>query len=247
MQNTTIANLWLAILCLPIFGLSQNIPASPNAYDEAGHKHGRWTYIYSPSWQVTEDPDSISYYRLITYEHGQPKGIVRDYYSNGNDLWNGKIQILHSKEILDSICTWHYPNGEKEYRATYVSGILHGKFEHWNENRQLVRTGQYQNDEQVGVWTYWDQHGKIKEKKNFSTGEGLSSDELYQKMSIPLLHKDYESALEWSIKALNQVEIEFGKQHLNYALGLDILGHLNSNLNFFNKAEHLYQQSLQNL
>ena len=71
MKSTTIFFLWLGCFCLPAFALSQkNIPASPNAFDSDGNKHGAWTYTYSSDWEITEDLDSIAYYRLIAYEHG---------------------------------------------------------------------------------------------------------------------------------------------------------------------------------
>ncbi len=242
MNLKIILSLFFLVISFSIY--SQQIPESPNAYDENGNKHGRWTYIYSPSWRITEDPDSITYYRLITYKHGVPKGLVRDYYSSGFLQWQGKLLSESPKKVMDGLCIWYFENGEKKRETEYKKGKMNGKYKSWHNNKKLAIEGQYKNDHHEGVWFIWNEQGILSRSKNFITGEGLTGSELGRRLLISYDIGDYNKAIFWGEKAKQQLLIEFGNNHPYYISNLNNLAGIYQHLGLFEKAEFLYQESL---
>jgi len=100
-------------------------------------------------------------------------------------------------KTLDGLYTLWFPNGQKQYEATYVDGRLHGTERQWHENGrlrveqhydhglrhgprydwsasgQLRKEEHYDQDQPHGTWSIWDGSGKLKWQGHFDHGRPL--------------------------------------------------------------------------
>jgi len=80
------------------------LPINPNAIDDQGRKTGKWTILFDENWNEIEDIGEATYYRLITYQEGKPKGKMGDYYRSGQIQMEGivisELRILGKTELM---------------------------------------------------------------------------------------------------------------------------------------------------
>ncbi|HEX5043021.1 MAG TPA: DUF1801 domain-containing protein [Candidatus Polarisedimenticolaceae bacterium] len=60
----------------------------------------------------------------------------------------------------------YYDNGVIASRGRLEGGRMHGKWEFFRRDGSVMRTGEFKDGEQSGVWVTWDKHGrKVKESR----------------------------------------------------------------------------------
>lgn len=149
----------LIFLSLVIKGFTQ-IPQSPNKINSNGNKEGVWTILFTEKWKETTIPDSIKYYRLITFQDGKPSGIVRDYYLSGKIQWEGKLKSMTPEDVHDdSLCTWYNENGKTSSQGNYKNEVRDGFWKEYEDDDSWWE-GNYINGKKDGIWTGWYENGK---------------------------------------------------------------------------------------
>lgn len=108
---------------------------------------GKWQYF---------QPDGKTLLIEENYENGVLNGEFKSYYKTGKitEILNYKNGKLHgnSKRYAD--------NGKLLDDLTYYEGKLQGLAKYYNVEGQLIYSGNYENDEKVGEWEYFE-NGKL--------------------------------------------------------------------------------------
>lgn len=165
-------------------GLGQEIPRSPNLLNQNGSREGIWTVLYTEKWQETADPDSVKYYRIVTYSNGIPVGTVKDYYLSGKIQFEGKLFQV-KPEMDDGVCYWYYENGTIWEKAEFANGIPVGEFLVWFANGNKAIEYTYVNGKMNGIYRDWFESGELMSlgefKDDAKEGEWMEhNDKLYR-------------------------------------------------------------------
>jgi CHAT domain-containing protein/tetratricopeptide (TPR) repeat protein len=80
---------------------SQEIPNNPNLFDLDSNRVGTWTILYNYDWKITNDIDSVKFYRIINFIDGKPSGKVFDFYSSGQKQWEGYLIADKPDDVFD--------------------------------------------------------------------------------------------------------------------------------------------------
>ncbi|MFM7757510.1 MAG: toxin-antitoxin system YwqK family antitoxin, partial [Crocinitomicaceae bacterium] len=67
---------------------------------------------------------------------------------NKDTLWDGKV-------------TAYQPNGKIMSIHSYINGIKNGIFQVYRENGKLYYTGEWESENKIGSWYYYDSLGKF--------------------------------------------------------------------------------------
>ena len=97
---------------------AQSIPSHPNKEDSLG-RQGTWTVLFDKNWQIIDNPESVEYYRIITYQDDKPVGIVRDYYRSGQIQMEGAMTHDRPEEMV-GLVTYYYPDGTVQNAEYYL-------------------------------------------------------------------------------------------------------------------------------
>src|SRR5580765_4311840 len=66
--------------------------------------------------------------------------------------------------------TIYYANGNKHYEYKIKNGLLTGGFTCYYENGRIMMTGRMDNNQKIAEWKAWDQHGILREVRNYKPG-----------------------------------------------------------------------------
>ena len=72
-----------------------------------------------------------------------------------------------NKLQLDGLVKLYHANGQVEWRYTFYKGIQHGLITRWNSSGLMLMEGCFNNGDSSGVWKWYDDTGKVIEKKVF--------------------------------------------------------------------------------
>ena len=91
--------------------------------------------------------------------------------STKNIRWEGEF----SNGFLNGPVTIYYDNIENKIdeKLHFLNGRLHGSFEKFNENEQLIEEGNFYNGNVVGKWNYYDEKGEFLFTRNYNTEENI--------------------------------------------------------------------------
>ena len=62
-----------------------------------------------------------------------------------------------------------YDNGNPRYKGKYKDSKMHGYWEFFRKDGTLMRSGSFDLDKQVGVWTTYDQSGHPHKDTDFGS------------------------------------------------------------------------------
>jgi antitoxin component YwqK of YwqJK toxin-antitoxin module len=62
-----------------------------------------------------------------------------------------------------------YTNGNPRYKGKYKDSKMHGYWEFFRKDGTLMRSGSFDLDRQVGVWTTYDQSGHPHKETDFGS------------------------------------------------------------------------------
>ena len=162
------------------------IKENPSSYKpELGVK---LTEYYDEKWKRCKQKDA-SYYRMVTYEsENKPKGLVRDFYIDGQlqseftcpyldyddegknfhegeSTWyykNGQVQQkrYYYNNNINGINTFYYENGEKSLEVEYSMGYYNGDYKQWYKNGKLNLIALYESGKLVeSKYIEYDENG----------------------------------------------------------------------------------------
>lgn len=116
---------------------------------------GQTIEYFTSDWKKTKNKDKAAYYRVVTYDrNGQPVGLVKDYYKDGQLQWAGYLLSIgkNGEETRQGWCTWYYENGKPQQLSFYAQGYLDSTTYYWNENGDLTGEEDYRNNRLHGAW-----------------------------------------------------------------------------------------------
>lgn len=176
MKTTTIL-LFLTFLFVKI-GFTQQIPQSPNKYNQNGVPEGQWTILLDKIFNETKNLDSVKYYRVLSFRNGKPFGIVRDYYKSGKLLWEGKLLSYDPLIFDDGICILYFENGAIRSRRNILNNDGNGEDQEYFPNGKLSMTGNLKNGKKEGKWIYYFENGN-KQSEGFYQNDIMEGDWIY--------------------------------------------------------------------
>jgi CHAT domain-containing protein len=191
--------LFFYLILIPIQTFTQNIPQNPNKIDKDNQRQGKWTILYDQYKQITSNKEKATYYRLIIYENGKPKGLTKEYYLNGKLKMVGNL-ISEEPEIYEDSLIHYSTFGNVINVEYYKTGQL--DFEN-----TLKRLQNIVNNQAIEMPKHPDYATSL---QNLST--------LY------LTKSNYEKSTEFTLQALKTRESIFGINHQDYANSLSELG-----------------------
>jgi len=62
-----------------------------------------------------------------------------------------------------------YDNGLPRFKGAYLDGLMHGYWEFYRKDGSLMRSGNFDRDQQVGVWKTFDRDGKLVKETKFKS------------------------------------------------------------------------------
>jgi antitoxin component YwqK of YwqJK toxin-antitoxin module len=62
-----------------------------------------------------------------------------------------------------------YDNGNPRYKGKYKDSKMHGYWEFFRKDGTLMRSGSFDLDKRVGVWTTYDQSGHPHKETDFGS------------------------------------------------------------------------------
>lgn len=59
-----------------------------------------------------------------------------------------------------------YENGLPRFKGEYLKGAMHGPWEFFRKDGSLMRSGEFNQAIQIGIWRTFDRAGKLVSEKN---------------------------------------------------------------------------------
>ena len=105
------------------------------------------TEYYDDKWKRCKQKDA-SYYRLVTYEsENKPKGVVRDFYIDGQLQSEFTCPYLdyddEGKNFHEGEATWYYTNGQVQQKRYYFNNNINGINTFYYENGEKSQEVEY--------------------------------------------------------------------------------------------------------
>lgn len=144
---------FLFLFFIAFISYAQQIPKNPNTTLANGKKHGLWTVLVDKDWNEVPTKEQASYYRLIEYAEGKPKGTVRDYFLDGRLQWQGQL-ITENPDVNEGFCTWYDEKGNKTQELNFKNGLKEGKGTYYSAGKKYSE-GTYTNDRSNNDWIYY--------------------------------------------------------------------------------------------
>jgi antitoxin component YwqK of YwqJK toxin-antitoxin module len=165
--------LLLLLPACPGFGQVQDqpkIPERPNAKDGQGRPTGEWVMLFDANWEQVEDLESAEFYRLVTFQAGKPKGIVKDFYVTGAQQWQGFLSDMNPDVPADGKATWYFANGKKQEEGSFKGEARQGAWAGWYQDGTRQYEGSYARDLRDGKWTWYYANGQLMSSAVYKNG-----------------------------------------------------------------------------
>ena len=135
---------------------------------------GKWLFYVSPISRYTNVPDVQG-----NYSSGGKKTGVWTFIST---ITKEKVEAEFSNDLMDGICTYDAPNGDKLATGLMNAGIRHGKWIFYH-NGEKKTEGYYQNGLKIDNWLYDyypEKNMHVKGYFNYTTGAQNGKFEFYR-------------------------------------------------------------------
>ena len=137
------------------------------------------TEYYDQNWKRCKQKDA-SYYRLVTYESdNKPKGIVKDYYIDGQLQSEFYCPYLdyddEGKNFHEGEAIYYYKSGPVQQKLFYYNNNVNGKNTYYYENEEKSQEAEYSFGYLNGDFKQWYKNGKIKLYAIYDRGSLLDS------------------------------------------------------------------------
>ncbi len=149
---------------------------------EQGWKDGREQGLHR-SWHASGGPEEES-----TYNDGHLDGPHRSWSAQGVLLVEGHYVAGE----YDGTWTWYYASGPPKARIDYTASKRTGQRVSWHENGQ--KSGEqerYVDDKEEGVWTAWDEQGRVEESGPYEAGQAHGTWRYYEEGEL-VTERDWE-------------------------------------------------------
>lgn len=99
---------------------------------QQGRRSGDWLVYLDRDKQEVPKPDQAAFIRRLTYQQGQPVGVVKDFYWPSNTLqWEGKLAGT-TQLLAQGTCITYDETGHKREEGQYQNGRAVGTIRRWD-------------------------------------------------------------------------------------------------------------------
>jgi len=113
-------------------------------------------------------------------------GITRDYYPDS---------ALHAEfEIQNGVLSGskvYFNNGKLEEIRSFREGMMHGKWEKWNQQEVKIAEANYTDNLKDGKWYIWDENGTLRYDMTYIKGEKSGVWMMYDEKGKVISQKSY--------------------------------------------------------
>jgi CHAT domain-containing protein len=176
---------------------AQSIPKHPNLTDSQGRRQGLWVLYINENWEIVEKQEEANYYRVIDYQDDIPKGVVKNFYLNGQIQREATLIRDRPEELLEGIAIWY------------------------NENGNITEKRQYSNNQLIKEW-YYNLDGSIaNEHFELLTQQAKKAK---KERNYDLAFQTYQAAIDQAEKQFGKQHTQYATANNNLALMLNELG-----------------------
>jgi hypothetical protein len=104
------------------------------------------------------------------FDHGQPKGIWRSWYEDGQP----RSESFFGDPSVDTIMTWWYPGGHIQSRGPARNGVHRGVWRFYYQNGHVAEEGTFFENQRHGDWHAWSADGKVVMLRKYVKGVRVS-------------------------------------------------------------------------
>lgn len=113
-------------------------------------KEGNWNYWYESGKPSAEE----------NYTNGAPSNVWKNWFENGKQ--SAEINYDLKKAV------YYFENGKKQSEGQIKADkSFDGKWTGWHDNGTKSYEGNYINGKKEGVWSWYDETGKLTSKQNY--------------------------------------------------------------------------------
>ncbi len=130
--------------------------------------------------------------------HVSSTGFLVDSKKNGewkffSDFGRLKSKKTYADDELDGPFIEWFPNCHRDVEGAYKHGMRHGHFKTWSSKGFLLQEGEYENDDRVGVWTFYSaDKGALEQRGQFVSDEKTGTWELFTRAGTLWKKVEYE-------------------------------------------------------
>ena len=110
---------------------------------------------------------------ITSFVHQKQDLETREIILNNADTLH-KIRILIKNPVFSpnqkKVYAWYQKQTLLETRGSWSGKLLHGRYEAFYPNNNLLSQGKYQNGYRIGIWQKWYPDGEIQEKVQWEDG-----------------------------------------------------------------------------
>ena len=117
-----------------LFNAFGQIPSAPNKIDANGLRQGDWVIYYDIDFNEIDNPDSLQFYRTISYNNDVPSDTVIDYHANGNIQWKGYLIRDRPDDVIHGRSFYYYENGLIKTQCNHLKGNPSGTWIYYLSN-----------------------------------------------------------------------------------------------------------------
>lgn len=123
-----------------------------------GKREGKWYYYGTDSTIIGEE----------FYKNGLKEGLEKYFYRYTGKLYQQTNFVNGKKE---GIYKQYFESGILKRDATYKNDTLEGKVTYYHPNAKKLMEGNYMKGLRHGVFTYWDESGKVQDTLHYIRGK----------------------------------------------------------------------------
>ncbi|NJO02250.1 MAG: tetratricopeptide repeat protein [Bacteroidia bacterium] len=215
------------------FLYAQTIPQNPNKTDQNGKRQGKWTILYDKNWNIIQDAEKASFYRLITYKDDKPVGKIYDKFADGKVQMEAELLADRPKDIMHGETIYYREDGTRQSAQIYEQGAVVDEFVYDEkggliaENWQILDSLGTEYKKTKRLWQSFMRSGeraKLKAAKEFGKKHENYIGSLKKLGDLFLDLGRYSQAEPYYQAALEAQKERVGEKHEDYGKVLNNLG-----------------------
>jgi antitoxin component YwqK of YwqJK toxin-antitoxin module len=121
-------------------------------------------------------------------DHNLYNGVYEEFYDNGNKKL--EMHLLNGEQ--DSVTILYFESGKINEIRSYSKGLMHGKWETYNQKGQKIAEAWYRRERKDGIWRIWDENGVLRYEMPYSNGEKTGTWKIFDEKGILTTEKTFE-------------------------------------------------------
>nr|WP_320120044.1 hypothetical protein [uncultured Marinifilum sp.] len=94
------------------------------------------------------------------------------------------VEKIKIKTELNTLYFWYQNDQIKSNGGGYSGLLLHGLYQKYDKQKNLIEEGQYVYGTKVGLWKFWNKQGEIVQTIEYKSGKRNGLDCIYQSAKI---------------------------------------------------------------